>query len=127
MTQQPLATLTLDNQLTLNLFDESRQMAADRWRVELVLQIEIPISERWFDDTEPPAQVAELTAALGESVRFEYRDSRTFVDAGEKAALLERLQANLLAMAPQYYGHANFPARYIARRYRQARAEHTGG
>jgi hypothetical protein len=121
MTQQPLTTLTLDNQLTLCLFDASRKIAGDRWRVEIVLQIDIPVSETWFTGGPLPASLAELKEMLGETVRFEYRDQRSFVDAGEKEDLLAKMQADLLAMAPRYYGHPDFAARYITKAYLEKR------
>jgi hypothetical protein len=120
MTQKPLATLTLDNQLTLCLFDASRKIAGDRWRVEIVMQIDIPVSETWFSTHPLPAPLAELKEILGASVRFEYRDQRTFIDAAEKNDLLSRMQADLVAMAPRYYGHPNFAARFITKTYIEA-------
>jgi hypothetical protein len=121
MRQQPLATLTLDNQLTLSLFDASRKIAGDRWRVEIVLTIEIPVSDTWFGAHPQPAPLAELKEMLGETVRFEYRDRRTFVDTDEKDVLLAKMQADLLAMAPRYYGHPKFAARYINKTYLEKR------
>jgi hypothetical protein len=122
MTQRRLATRTLENQLTLNLFDASRKMAADRWRVEVVMQIEVPVQASWFNETlAPPAPLAEVTAVLGERIPFEYRDRRTFVDAGEKDALVAKMQTDLLAMAPRYYGHPDFAARLIIKRYGEAK------
>jgi hypothetical protein len=47
---------------------------------------------------------------------LEYRDRRTFVDAAEKAAI----QADLLATAPRYYGHPDFAARFITKKYMQS-------
>jgi hypothetical protein len=117
MRQPPLATLTLNNQLTLSLFDASRKIAGDRWRVEIVLRIDIPVSETWFSAHPLPAPLAELTEILGNSVRFEYRDQRTFVDADEKDELLARMRADLLTMAPRYYGHPDFAARFIIKTF----------
>lgn len=118
MTPQPLASQTLDNQLTLNLFDASRKMAADRWQLELVLRIDVPVNEACFrGKPTPPASQDKLIAALGETTRFEYRDQRTFVDAAEKATILAKMQADLMAMAPRYYGHPDFAARFITKKY----------
>jgi hypothetical protein len=121
MTQRHLATQSLDNRLTLDLYDTSRKMAADRWLVEVVMEIEVPVRANWFnEELAPPAPLETLTAVLGERVRFEYRDRRTFVDAGEKEELVAKMQADLLAMAPRYYGHPNFAARFIAKKYLEA-------
>ena len=124
MSKQHLATQTLENQLTLNVFDASKKMAADRWRVEVVLEIEVPVHAKWFNEAlAPPAPAEALAAALGDSVLYEYRDQRTFVDTAEKDALVNQMQADLLAMAPRYYGHPNFAGRLIIKRY----LEKTGG
>jgi hypothetical protein len=97
-------------------------MAADRWLLDLVLRIDVPVSESCFSAKLPlPAPADELRAVLGETLRYEYHDKRTFVDAGEKDTLLAKMQADLLAMAPRYYGHPNFAARFITKKYAEER------
>jgi len=82
----------------------------------------VPVSEKCFSGKlTPPASQEELTAALGETARFEYRDRRIFVDAEEKDAIPAEMQANLFAMAPRYYGHPDFAARFISKRYLEKR------
>jgi hypothetical protein len=45
-------------------------------------------------------------------------DNRLTLDL--KEALVAKMQADLLAMAPRYYGHPDFAARFIAKKYMEA-------
>ena len=46
----PLRTIPLGNGLMLEIYDQSRKVAGDRWLVKLVVKINIPI-ERLSGDT----------------------------------------------------------------------------
>jgi hypothetical protein len=118
MDPRRVAILTLENQLTIELLDASRKIAADRWQVELVMRIDIPVAEHWFSSPQAqPAPLEKLVSALGQNTRFEYRDVRNFVADQEKTALFKSMSDNLLAMAPRYYSHPDFAARFIVKQY----------
>jgi hypothetical protein len=120
MTSQPVAHIHLDNGLTMEILDESRRVAGDRWQVRLLARIDIPVRANWFSGAAAaPAAEDELTQVLGESVRFEYRDERQFVDQAGKDRLFETLAAGVRANANRYYGHPDFGGRFIAKRYHE--------
>jgi hypothetical protein len=109
----------LDNGLTLELWDQSRPVAGDRWFVCLSTRITIPVRA----DTLPPelqAQAAQVVEALGEEITFTHQDERNFIGASEAPGILKGMQERILAMATGYFGHADFAARFIRNKF----AEH---
>ena len=109
----------LDNGLTLELWDQSRPVAGDRWFVCLSTRITVAVRA----DTLPPelhGQAAQVVAALGEKITFTHQDERNFIGATEAPGILTGMQDRILAMAPGYFGHADFAARFIRKKF----AEH---
>ena len=110
-----LARHPLDNGLTLEFWDLSRPLVGDRRFVCLVAQIAIPVRA----ETLPPelkAQAAQIVAALGEEIIFSQRQERNFIAASAAPALLQDMQDRILALAPGYFGHADFAARFIRKK-----------
>jgi hypothetical protein len=119
MEPHPIEILTLKNGLLLEIRDRSRPITGDRWQVELQATVTIPVQEQWFSPSSPaPADIAILCAALGESTRFEYRDTRNFIDQREKEPLFESMRATVKQNVLKYYEHPDFPARFLIRQYK---------
>jgi len=119
MEPQPIETIRLKNGLNLEIRDLSRKIAGDRWQVELQARITIPVEARWFGPNSPaPADIASLCAVLGQTTRFEYRDTRNFIDEREKEPLFDSMRATVKQNALKYYEHPDFPARYLIRQYK---------
>jgi hypothetical protein len=80
-----------------------------------LLAIAIPVRA----ETLPPelkAQAAQVVEALGEEIIFSQRQERNFIAASEAPALLQTMQDRILALAPGYFGHADFAARFIRKK-----------
>ena len=106
----------LDNGLTLEFWDHSRPVAGDRWFVSLSARIAIPVRA----DTLPPelkAHAAQVVEALGEEIIFSHTEERNFIAASEAPGLLKDMQERSLALAPRYFGHADFAARFIRKKF----------
>jgi hypothetical protein len=115
-TPRLLARHPLDNELTLELWDYSRPIAGDRWFVCLAAQITVPVG----GEALPPelkACAAEVVGALGEEIIFSSREERNFIAASEAPALLLDMQDRILALAPGYFGRADFAARFILKKF----------
>jgi len=111
-----LARHPLDNELTLELWDHSRPVAGDRWFVCLSARIAVPVRT----ETLPPelkAHAVQVVDALGEEIIFSQEEARNFIAASEAPALLKDMQDRILALAPGYYGHADFAARFIRKKF----------
>jgi hypothetical protein len=106
----------LANGLTLELWDHSRPLVGDRWFVRLEARIAIPVRS----ETLPPelkAHAAQVVGALGEEIIFSQEEARNFIAASEASALLKDMQDRILALAPGYFGHADFAARLIRKKF----------
>ena len=111
-----IARHPLDNKLTLEFWDHSRPVAGDRWFVCLSARIAVPVRT----ETLPPeltAHAAQVVGALGEEIIFSQEEARNFIAASEAPALLKDMHDRILALAPGYYGHADFAARFIRKKF----------
>ena len=111
-----IARHPLNNGLTLEFWDHSRPVAGDRRYVLLETRITIPVRA----DTLPPELkplVDQVTGALGQEITFCQQEARNFIAASEAPETLKDMQERILALAPGYFGHADFAARFIRRKY----------
>jgi hypothetical protein len=106
---------SLDNGLTLEFWDHSRPLVGDRRFVCLVARIAIPVRVETLP-AEFKAQAARVLEALGEEITFSQRQERNFIAASLAPALLQEMQDRILALAPGYFGHADFAARFISKK-----------
>ena len=105
----------LDNGLVLEFWDHSRPLVGDRRFVRLEARIAIPMRA----ETLPPefkAQAGQVMEDLGEEIIFSQSQERNFIAASEARALLQDMQDRILALAPGYFGHADFAARFIRKK-----------
>jgi hypothetical protein len=111
-----LAQHPLENGLTLEFWDHSRPVAGDRWVVVLETRIAIPVRA----DTLAPemqAQASQVARALGDEVIFSHREERNFIATSEVPSVLKDMQDRMIALAPGYFGHADFAARFLRKAY----------
>ena len=111
-----LARHPLDNLLTLEFWDHSRPVAGDRWFVSLSARIAIPVRAERLPP-ELKAHAAQVVEALGEEIIFSHTEERNFIAASEAPGLLKDMQERILALAPGYFGHADFAARFIRKKF----------
>ncbi len=117
MEEKRIKQIQLDNRLTLELFDASRKVAGDRWRVTLVTRIEIPVDAVSGDPDEALPPTETLRSALGDPVLFEQIKHRNFIADSEKEAVFEDLCRNFNDTALSYLGHPAFPRRYVLKKF----------
>lgn len=101
--------INLPNGLTLNIFDLSRDIAADTTKVEVTFKISIDLKESFFQDYQDYQDVKRI---FGDKLVFEIKEERTFVEKDRCEAVREELinvfKKNLL----QYLGTKNFDEKY---------------
>ena len=109
----------LANGLTLELWDHSRPLVGDRWFVRLEARIAIPVRSEALPP-ELKAHAAVVVEALEEEIIFSQGQARNFIAASLAPGLLQEMQDRMLALAPGYFGHADFAAGFIRKKF----AEH---
>lgn len=120
METQPVKTISLDNGLTLEIYDESREIAAKRWVVRMMARIVIPIDSISF----PQGQnVGEIKDLLGQTVLYEQKKERNFIDEQKKDAVFTSVCDTFLETAGAYLAHADFPRKFVFKKYRDRTAK----
>ena len=106
----------LANGLTLELWDHCRAVAGDRWFVLLETRIAVPVKE----DTLPPELkplADQVVRALGNEIIFSRTEERNFISSVDLPDLLKDKQDRVLKLAPGYFGHPDFAARFIRAKF----------
>jgi hypothetical protein len=83
-----LEEINLPNGLKLNIFDLSREIAADTIQVEIAINSDIELKESFFLDRTDYEQVRKF---FGDKITYEYKSKRTFVRTVNSDAVLEEL------------------------------------
>ena len=114
-----IKTVELKNGLKLEVLDGSRKIAGDRWQVILTTRIKIPVIKLSDgENTQAAINMDDIVSSLGESVQFEQKRERNFIDADKKDEILNNLIESFSAGSLDYVSNPDFPKRYILRQYR---------
>ena len=111
------------NVIAINYIDRSRKIAGDRWLVELVGEMEVPITEAfWAAVSENDVDLLDcIRKKLGDRLRFSISRTCNFVaDDGKEAVfneLLSRFEENI---AP-YMDRPDFVQKLFLKTFNKAR------
>lgn len=107
--------IELPNGLVLVIWDNSRQIAGDTTRVELVAQMEVAFEPGFFPRRE---DYDKLVRTLGTTGLFEYHKTRPFVKAAEKEIVYQDLLAAFKKHTLPYLSQDIFPCRFAVAKFR---------
>lgn len=113
-----MKTMELSNGLRLDFYDISRKLAGDRWYVAMVARIDIPLTDLLL--TNQPLSsysVEEIKTALGETVRFQEKRERHYIDEGDKESVLQIMMDSFVNSTLNYYAHPDFPIKYVFKEF----------
>ena len=115
-------SIPLKNGLTLELWDKSRVMAGDRWKITVTAQVDVPV-EKALEEPISNIQVIfdEIKTLMGESVRFEKKMERFFIDEKEKDETIQNLVDSLLESLLPYVSHPKFISRFVISEFTRAK------
>ena len=120
MKVKPQQTIALENHLSLDIYDESKRLAGDRWLVSMVARIEIPVEEKTIAAQQlSPEEEQKIRQALGETVVFEQKINRIFIDQHEKERLWQTMVETFVNNNLQYLSRENFPQRFLQKKIRE--------
>lgn len=117
--EQLIKSIRLDNGLDLKIYDASKSIAADRWQVNLVARIIIPVDETYSENTAAQPAAAEIRQALGDTVTYEITKQRNFIDESEKQPVLNQLFDMFIQYSAPYLSHPDFGKRFILKQYQK--------
>ena len=117
MEETHIREIPLENDLRVHLYDGSRRLAGDRWLVQLIARIPMPVDAVWTPQPDDPVSGTDLKEALGEAPVFETVKSRHFIDEQEKDEIFQAMQAELVRHSLPYLGHPDFARRFLLKQY----------
>jgi hypothetical protein len=126
MEQTLIKTIEFSNGLKLDFYDISRKLAGDRWYVGMIARIDIPLIDSLLTNQHiSHYSVEEIRNALGESVRFQQKMERHYIDEREKDDLLKSLMGSFIKRTLNYLSHPDFPGKYVLKEFQAYRKQKT--
>jgi hypothetical protein len=126
MKQTLIKTIELRNGLKLYFYDISRKLAGDRWYVGVIARIDIPLIDSLLTNQHLlHYSVEEIRNTLGESVRFQQKRERHYIDEREKDDLLNDLMDSFIERTLNYLSLPDFPGKYILKEFKTYRKRKT--
>ena len=120
MKEKLIKTLDLENGLQLNVYDASRELVGDRWLVSLIVRMDVPVTETLEKDSRQPiGNINEIKDILGDSVLFEKKREKNFVDKAAKEKVFKELCDMFLNSSLNYLSKDIFPKQYVLKTYKE--------
>ena len=98
--------INLANGLKLKIFDLSRPIAADTFKVEISFQIKVDLKESYFASPQDYAQVKNI---MGDELTYENKRVRSFVYEKDQDSVREGLINTFKNNSLDYVASVNFP------------------
>ena len=120
MSNDPIASCLLKNDLTLVCTDQSKKMAADRWHIRVVVDISIPVDEKWFGkDSFDAVSFEQISSVLGPEITFRRIKERFFVSDEQRSRIVKEICDRVINTGLEYCGSSNFASKYILKAYHE--------
>ena len=120
MKEKLIKTLDLENGLQLNVYDASRKLVGDRWLVSLIVRMDVPVTAALKkNSSESVENIDKIKDMLGDSVLFEKKREKIFVDTTEKETVFKELCDMFLNSSLNYLSKEIFPKQYILKTYKE--------
>lgn len=98
--------INLANGLKLKIFDLSRPIATDTFKVEISFQIKVDLKESYFASPQDYAQVKNI---MGDELTYENKRVRSFVYEKDQDSVREDLINTFKNNSLDYVASVNFP------------------
>ena len=119
MAMRLIETIPLENGLEVEVRDNSRAIAADTTKLELLFRVTVPLSPA---DWSCPAQYEIVRKVFGDRPRFEYCATRSFVRSASVEAVSRGLRDAFRRDTLAYLSRPDFPRRFALSKYREIEA-----
>jgi len=124
MPEKLFETITLDNNLDLEIRDLSRVIAGDRWLVSVEARINVPIKIEHLETLHDKEKIlAIFKETFGREISYRYKQEKFFVDKNKKRDVfrenLERLKKSVL----NYLSRPDFARKLVLSKYRELKTQ----
>lgn len=118
MCEHLVTSYRLTNGLEVICCDHSTKMAADRWKISILVKIDIPVEKKWFTGQPIDDQdFSRMRQRLGDSVVFQQTYERYFVSDDDKEEIIHGICERAIATAKAYMSRDSFPVKLIRKRF----------
>ena len=113
-------TIELENGQTLEIYDESRKIAADAYVVIMGIRMKIIIQKNLFMAQEiSDEKFADILDIVGEDILYEYKSERNMIMSKEKDQVFESQVTTFEKNMVSYISKPIFPEKMILKEYRE--------
>lgn len=119
MKETLVKTIDLENNRKLTIYDASRKVGADTWLVTMIARVEILINESLFNPEDlSSVNLDEIKKALGESICFEAKTDRNFINEAQKNTVFNGLCDVFLTNTRSYLSHPDFAKKFVLKKFK---------
>jgi hypothetical protein len=102
------------------VYDASRKLVGDRWLVSLIIRMDVPVAGALKkNNRESMEHIDEIKDMLGDSVLFEKKREKIFVDTRKKEIVFKELYDTFLNSSLNYLSKEIFPKQYVLKMYKE--------
>lgn len=113
-----IENIDLDNGERLDIIDKSRMIAKDTCLVMLIFRIKIEINKKLIEKITTITEDS-LRETLGESVIYEAKHERNFINDNKKEQVLKDVRDSFLNTNMKYLSHPDFSHKYVIKKYNE--------
>jgi len=110
--------VSLPNQLTVEVYDQSRDVTQDTVKVVFISRVKVEVREEYFDRREHYEMTRKM---FGPEVLFEYMNERTFVPVQDREKVFREFEDHFKKNALPYISRPHFPSRFVLSKYHDIR------
>lgn len=115
-----IASIPLENGLTLDLLDASRLLAGDRWLVHLVARIQVPLTPDLLRGVPEGERICEvLKQKDGDVIEYRADLKKHYVDEKDRERTLNEFRDIVLREKVPYLSHPRFARGFVLSRVRE--------
>jgi hypothetical protein len=104
----------LENGLVLEIWDESKKIAEDTFRVTFAARVKVAVKKEYLPDIE---HYRTVVRAFGHEILFEQIKERSFVKSDEKDEFFTQLFGEFRDTTLKYISRPNFPAGFVMSKF----------
>jgi hypothetical protein len=111
-----IKSISLENDLIISFYDESRKIAGDRWQVTVNAKIQILTAQVQFTRMDTKKKT-EIIQEIGEQIYYEKKLIRNFVEEKQKEETITALYESFLQITRPYFSCRQFAERFVIKTY----------
>jgi len=114
----PVEEISLPNQLTVEVYDQSRAIAQDTVKVIFIARVRVAVKDAYFDRREHYKMTQKV---FGPEVLFEHMNERSFVPVRDREKVFREFEGHFKKDVLPYISKPHFASRFVLSKYQDIR------